>query len=140
MHAERIREFLSTLPHVVETASDTTRWGDKIVFSVGDQAIGGEMFSQIDFEKDGRAVLSFAADPERFHELIEIDGVIPAPYRARLHWIALMRWDAIVDSDLKDLLRNAWALRYAKLPKQIRELLLTSPGKSKHPRLDAGAI
>jgi predicted DNA-binding protein (MmcQ/YjbR family) len=140
MDAERTREFLSTLPHVIETASDTTHWGDKIVFRVGDQAIGGKMFSQIDFEKDGRSVFSFAADPERFHELIEIDGVIPAPYRARLHWVALMRPNAIGDKELKDLLRNACALTLAKLSKHTRELLLTSAGKSKRSRLDADAI
>ncbi|WP_348640830.1 MmcQ/YjbR family DNA-binding protein [Granulicella arctica] len=74
---------------MVETVSETTQWGNKLVFRVGDQAVGGKMFSQIDFEEDGRAVLSFATDPERFHELIEREGVIPAPYRARLYWIAL---------------------------------------------------
>jgi len=84
------------------------------------------MFSQIDFQEDGRAVLSFATDPERFPELIEIDGVIPAPYRARLHWIALMRWDVMRDSELKDLLGNARALTFGKLPKRARDLLTKS--------------
>jgi predicted DNA-binding protein (MmcQ/YjbR family) len=123
MNAETARKFLSSLPNVVETVSDTTRWGDKLVFRAGDQGLGGKMFCQIDFEKDGRAILSFAAGPERFHELIEMDGVIPAPYRARLYWVALMRWDAIGDSDLKDLLRNAREITFAKLPKRTRELL-----------------
>lgn len=123
LDAECAREFLSALPNVVETVSDTIRWGDKIVFRVGDQAAGGKMFSQIDFETDGRAILSFAADPERFQELIEIDGVIAAPYRARLHWVALVRWDAIGDYELKDLLRKARDLTFAKLPKRMRESL-----------------
>jgi predicted DNA-binding protein (MmcQ/YjbR family) len=126
MDAERTREFLSSLPHVVESASDTTRWGDKIVFRVGDRAVGGKMFCQFDFEKDGRTTLSFAADPERFHSLIEIDGIIPAPYRARLHWVALKRWDAIGERELKDLLRNARAITFSKLPRQTRELLMKS--------------
>jgi predicted DNA-binding protein (MmcQ/YjbR family) len=131
MDAERTRAFLSTLPHVVESTSDTTRWGDKIVFRVGDQAAGGTMFSQIHFEKDRRAILSFAADPERFHELIEIDGVIPAPYRARLHWVALMRWNAISDSELKELLRGARDLTFAKLPKRTRDSLELAGSKQK---------
>jgi predicted DNA-binding protein (MmcQ/YjbR family) len=126
MDAERTRAFLLSLPHVVETATDTTRWGDKLVFRVGDQTAGGKMFSQFDFEEDGRVVLSFATYPERFHELIERDGVIPAPYRARLHWVALMRWDAIGDSELKELLRQASALTFAKLPKRTRDLLAKS--------------
>jgi predicted DNA-binding protein (MmcQ/YjbR family) len=131
MDAERTREFLSTLPHVVETAADTTRWGDKLVFRVGDQAAGGKMFSQIDFETDGRAILSFAADPEQFHELIGLDGLIPAPYRARLHWVALMRWDVLRDSELKALLRVARDLTFARLPKRTRDLLTKGGGKPK---------
>jgi predicted DNA-binding protein (MmcQ/YjbR family) len=123
MDAERTREFLKSLPMVVETATDTTRWGDKLVFRVGAQAAGGKMFSQIDFEEDGRAILSFAAGPEGFRELIEREAVIPALYRARLHWVALMRWDAIGDSELKELLRNAIAITFDKLPKRARDLL-----------------
>jgi predicted DNA-binding protein (MmcQ/YjbR family) len=130
MDADSVRRFVRSLPHTVETASDTTRWGDKIVFRVGDQASGGKMFCQIDFEKDGRAILSFAAARERFDGLIELDGVIPAPYRARLHWVALIRWDAIGDSALKGLLRDAMALTFDKLPKRTRDLL-TKGGKRK---------
>jgi predicted DNA-binding protein (MmcQ/YjbR family) len=126
MDAERARAFLLSLPYVVETVSETARWGDKLVFRVGDQAAGGKMFSQIDLEKDGRAILSFAADPGRFHEFLEREGVIPAPYRARLHWIALLRWDVVRDSELKDLLCTARALTFAKLPKRTRDLLTTS--------------
>ena len=113
------------------TDSDTTRWGDKIVFRVCDQAAGGKMFCQIDFEKDGRAVLSFAAVPERFNELIEMDGVIPTPYRARLHWVKLTRWDAIGESVLKGLLRDAIERTFAKLPKRTRDLLTRGGSKSK---------
>jgi len=120
MDAESIRAFVLSLPHVVETATDTKQWGDKIVFRIGDQAMGGKMFAQIDFEKDGRAILSFAAGPDRFHELIERDGVIPAPYRARLYWVALLHWDALSSSELKDLLSTARELTLAKLPKQTR--------------------
>lgn len=121
MDAERTRKFLLSLPHVVETVSETVRWGNKLVWRVGDQAAGGKMFAQIDFEEDGRAVLSFATDPERFHELIEREGIIPAPYRARLHWVALEQWNAIRHSELKELLRNAVARAFAKLPKRLRE-------------------
>jgi predicted DNA-binding protein (MmcQ/YjbR family) len=127
MNAENARAFISSLPHVVETASNTTRWGDKLVFRVADQAAGGTMFSQIDILEDGRTILSFATDPEHFQELIERDGVVPAPYRARLHWIAMMRWDAIGDKELKDLLRTGREITFAKLPKQTRHLLTKAP-------------
>jgi predicted DNA-binding protein (MmcQ/YjbR family) len=130
MDAESARAFISSQPHVIETVSETARWGNKVVFRIGDQAVGGSMFSQIDFKDDGRAVLSFATDPELFHELVERIGVIPAPYRARLHWIALMQWDAICDSELKGLLSAAIAVTFAKLPKGTRDLL--SAGGDRH--------
>lgn len=123
MDAERVRVFLSSLPGVVETVSETTRWGNKLVYRVGDRSIGGKMFSQIDFEEDGRAILSFATDPEEFPELVGREGIVPAPYRARLHWVALMRWDALRDLELKDLLRKAREIVFAKLPKRVREQL-----------------
>jgi predicted DNA-binding protein (MmcQ/YjbR family) len=123
MNAESMRVFVLTLPHVVETATDTTTWGDKLVYRVGDQAIGGKMFSQIDFEEDGRAILSFAAGAEAFQELIERDGVIPAPYRARINWVALMRWDALGDSELKILLSRAAEMTFDKLPKKVQVML-----------------
>jgi len=126
MDAQSARAFLSSLPHTVETVSQTARWGDKLVFRVGAQTAGGKMFSQIDFLEDGRAILSFATDPECFHELAERDGIIPALYRARLSWIALMRWDAMPDSELKDLLRRANSLTFAKLPKRTRDSLTKS--------------
>lgn len=123
MDIEHTRRFLASLPDVVESASEGTRWGDKLVFRVGEQGIGGKMFAQIDFEPDGRALLSFAAEPERFYTLVEREGIAPAPYRSRLHWIVLNRWDAVGDKELEELLRQARILTFTKLPKRTRYLL-----------------
>lgn len=123
MDAERARAFLLTLPYVVETGSETRTWGDKLVFRVGAQTDGGKMFAQFDFEEDGRAVLSFAAGPGGFRELLERDGVVPAPYRARIYWVALEGWDVIDGVELEELLRRAHALTYGKLPKRVRDLI-----------------
>src|SRR2546422_11637089 len=95
MDAERIRGFLLGLPHVVETR----QWGNNLVFWVGDKAIGGKMFALINLDHPGprlaRSDFMFAVHPDRFHELLETEGIIPAPYLARAHWIALERLDAI---------------------------------------------
>jgi predicted DNA-binding protein (MmcQ/YjbR family) len=115
MDAERMRGFLRSLPNVEEIESQTKRWGNKLIFR-----IGGKMFSQIDFVADGRAVLTFVVNPEIFDELTAREGVVPAPYRARIHWMALESWDALRDAELKDLLREARALTLAKLPKSVR--------------------
>jgi predicted DNA-binding protein (MmcQ/YjbR family) len=123
MNSESAREFLLTLPHVVETM----QWGANLVFWVGDKAIGGKMFAVMNLDADGRAVLSFAAGPEGFAELLEGDGISPAPYLARAHWVALERWSVLRVSELEDRLRQAHALIFAKLPPRTRDVLAMSP-------------
>jgi predicted DNA-binding protein (MmcQ/YjbR family) len=123
MDAELAREFLLKLPHVEETM----QWGANLVFWVGDKAIGGKMFALVNLDEDGKGVISFHAGQERYSELLEIDGVIPAPYMARIFWVALTRWDAIPSRELLELLRNGRALVYAKLPNRTKDVLAMPP-------------
>jgi len=119
MNVELLRTFLLSLPQVEETM----QWGDNLVFWVGDKAIGGKMFALANLSPDSRGVLSFAAGPERYAELLEIEGVFPAPYMARIYWVAIERYDAFTSNELKDHLRNAHALTYNKLPKRVKDVL-----------------
>jgi predicted DNA-binding protein (MmcQ/YjbR family) len=117
MDVERLREFLLKLPHVAETV----QWGNNLVFWVGDKTIGGKMFALADLDGGEKGVLSFAAGPELFVELVEKEGILPAPYLARAYWVALESWDALRSSELEDLLKHAHSLVYAKLSKRTRE-------------------
>ncbi|HEX4022793.1 MAG TPA: MmcQ/YjbR family DNA-binding protein [Acidobacteriaceae bacterium] len=119
MDADEVRENLLKLPHVEETM----QWGANLVFWVGDKAIGGKMFALVNLDEDGRAVLSFHAGLERYAELLENEGVIPAPYMARIYWVALERWDALPRRVLLELLARARELVYAKLPKRTKDAL-----------------
>jgi predicted DNA-binding protein (MmcQ/YjbR family) len=119
MDAERAREYLLRLPHVVETM----QWGANLVFSVGDKAIGGKMFAMLNLDEDQRAVLSFAAGPERYAELLETEGVFPAPYLARAYWVALRHWGALRSIELEEQLKLGHGLVYDKLPKRTRDVL-----------------
>ena len=53
-------------------------------------------------------------------QLVEREGVIPAPYLARAQWVALEQEDALRLPELKRLLREAYDIVLAKLPKKIR--------------------
>jgi predicted DNA-binding protein (MmcQ/YjbR family) len=119
MDAERLRKFLLALPHVVETE----QWGHNLVFWVGDKAIGGKMFALINLDGDGAAVVSYSAGPERYAELVEIDGLLPAPYMARIYWIAAERWNVFRTPEWETELRAAHALTFAKLPPKVRKTL-----------------
>ncbi len=123
MDAERLREYLLRLPHVVETM----QWGANLVFWVGDKAIGGKMFAVLNLDDDHKAVLSFAAGPERYAELLETEGAFPAPYLARAHWIAIRDWAVFPSSELKDLLEHGHRLVYDKLPKRTKDVLAMPP-------------
>ncbi len=127
MDAETLRAYLLTLPDVVETM----QWGDNLVFWVGDKAIGGKMFALASLEPDHGAVLSFAAGPERFAELVEQEGLFPAPYLARAHWVAMERWDTVGIRELKELLAGARDLIYAKLPAGTKTVLAMSAAEKK---------
>jgi predicted DNA-binding protein (MmcQ/YjbR family) len=127
MDAESLRAFLLSLPEVVETM----QWGDNLVFWVGDKAIGGKMFALASLTPDHGGVLSFAAGPERFAELVEQEGVFPAPYFARAHWVAIERWTTLSITELKEHLRHARDLVYEKLPKRTKAMLAMSRGEKK---------
>jgi predicted DNA-binding protein (MmcQ/YjbR family) len=119
MNVESLRKFLLSLPHVEETM----QWGDNLVFWVGDKAIGGKMFAVANLDRDNNGVLSFSAGPDRYHELLETEGAFPAPYMARIFWVAIERYDVFPRAELEQLLRNAHQITLAKLPKRTRDVL-----------------
>ncbi|MFY9937125.1 MAG: MmcQ/YjbR family DNA-binding protein [Silvibacterium sp.] len=119
MNVELLRSFLLSLPHVEETM----QWGDNLVFWVGDKAIGGKMFALANLSGGGNGVLSFAAGPERYAELVEVEGAFPAPYMARIYWVAIERYDVFSVKELKEHLGNAHTLTYNKLPQRLKDVL-----------------
>jgi predicted DNA-binding protein (MmcQ/YjbR family) len=127
MDAEQARAFLLTLPHVVETE----QWGHNLVFWVGDKAIGGKMFALVDLNKGIHGKISYAAGAEHFAELVEIEGLYPAPYFARIFWIAAERWDVFRNAEWKEELRAAHAITLAKLPPKVRGSLDLPPAEMK---------
>jgi predicted DNA-binding protein (MmcQ/YjbR family) len=124
MDAERLRTFLLTLPHVEETV----QWGGSLVFWVGDKAIGGKMFALVNLNPEshpGRTatVIMYSAGPSRYSELLEMEGLRPAPYMARIYWIAAEHWQVFRNPEWHDELTAAHALTYAKLPPRVRATL-----------------
>ncbi len=111
MDIESVRTFCLSLPH----ADEKVQWVSDLLFR-----IGGKMFAVVALEPSHGVVLSFKCTPEKFAELVEQEGIIPAPYMARMHWVGLERFDALPDRELKPLLANAYKLVLEKLPKKVR--------------------
>ena len=115
MSVEFVREVAMALPNVTEQI----QWEDHLLFKVG-----GKMFAITTLGPVG-VRLSVKSTPERFAELTEIPGVIPAPYMARNFWVALERWDAVRRAEMEELIRESYKLVFAKLQKRTQAELAT---------------
>lgn len=118
MAFERTRAYLLSLPRVEETL----QW-NLCVYWVGDKAVGGKMFATLDPEPGEAYVMRFAVPPEQYDMLLETDGVSPAPYLARAHWVAVTDWRAFREHELHAHLQAAHARVEAKLPPRTQRLL-----------------
>ncbi len=105
-----VRSFCLAMP----SATEDVKWEKDLVFSVG-----AKMFAVTCLEPAAVA-LSFKCSPDVFAELVERPGIIPAPYLARAHWVALEDEDALTRRELEPLLRAAYEQVLAKLPKRLR--------------------
>ncbi len=118
MNLDQARIFLTSLPHAIEAE----QFGG-LIYWLGDNAIGGKMFAMLNIEASDRYRLSFPAGAERFAELIEQDGLAPAPYLARVFWVAAERWDVLRHPEWEAELRASHALTHAKLSPKTRQVL-----------------
>ena len=125
MHADIdwVRELCLSFPHATEQVT----WGADLTFR-----ISGKIFAVAVLEP-ARVWLSFKCSAENFAELTERDGVIPAPYLARAQWVALERKEALQKEELAPLLREAYDLVFAKLPKKTQQALLGSKQRKSKP-------
>jgi len=132
MDNERIRAICMALPHVAETVN----WGHHLVYWAGDRDIGGKMFAMTDLDGTGTGVLWFHCGAERFHELLEVEGIIASPYLAKAYWVTLERWNALRPREIEEELRRAHDLIFEKLPKRTK-VLLALPEKEQKKAIDA---
>src|SRR5262245_59324716 len=114
MDLEKIRLYCLSLPHVTERV----QWGIDLLFCIGEK-----MFAVAGLDATYPTKHSFKFKPEKFVQLIEQEGIMPAPYVARYHWVALEDLNALPQRELKELLKNAYQLVHDKLPKKTQAKL-----------------
>ena len=111
MDIETVRTHCLSFPY----ATENVQWGNDLVFK-----ISGKMFAVLVLEGASKYCLSFKCTEEKFAELIERDGIDPAPYSACYHWVAFEGFDVLSEKELKALLRNSYDLVFEKLPKKTK--------------------
>jgi predicted DNA-binding protein (MmcQ/YjbR family) len=92
------------------------------------------MFAVMVLEGPVKYIMSFKCTEERFNELIEQEGIDPAPYMARNKWVAIERFAVLSDKELKCLLRTSYDMVLEKLPKKVRAQLGASPSSTTRPK------
>src|SRR5438552_2774183 len=117
-HIDWVREFCLSLPH----ATEDVQWENNLLFR-----IAKKMFCIASLEPAARVKFCFKCTPEKFAELVEIEGVIPAPYMARNHWVGIVERNALRQPEIKELIQNSYRMVLEKLPKKLQ----TELGKKK---------
>ena len=110
MDFEAAKALCRTFPGCTEDL----KWGCDAVFSVG-----LKMFAVSRHEAPANGI-SFKVDDERFLELTDRPGIIPAPYLARAKWVYVEKASALSDKEAHALLRRSYELVFAKLTKKLQ--------------------
>ena len=101
MDVDSIRRYCLSFPNTREKL----QWGETLCFKIGEK-----IFTLLSLDLTSATRLSLKCTPERFAELIEVEGVRPAPYVGRYHWVALERLDSLPDREIEELIAASYAM------------------------------
>ena len=71
----------------------------------------------------GPSKIIFKCAPEVFAEMVEREGMIPAPYMARNHWVSVTEIELFRQPELKERIAASYQLVFDKLPKRTQAQL-----------------
>ncbi len=101
--------FCRSLPMVTEDI----KWGNDLMFSIGKKIFAGFSASGTD------ASFSCKVAEDEFPLLTSMRGILPAPYAARYHWVAIED-GALPTNEATTLIRGSYDLVKAGLPKKLQ--------------------
>ncbi len=104
MSVESIRHFCLSFPH----ATENLQWGDDLCFKVG-----GKIFALLSLSSVPQRLM-LKCKPEKFAELVEQQGIVPAPYVGRYKWVSFERLDVLPWIETKDLVEQSYQMVAAK--------------------------
>lgn len=110
MDIEAAKALCRSLPGCVEDI----KWDTNLVFSVG-----GKMFAVTTTDAHAGAI-SFKVEDDRFLELTDRPGIIPAPYLARAKWVQVQREAKLGKTEAEALVRRSWELVFARLTRKLQ--------------------
>ncbi len=112
MNIESLRNLCLSLPGVTEDI----KWDHDLCFS-----IGGKIFCVTTVDADDGA--SFKVRDEDFKEMVDREGIIPAPYLKRSHWVYVLDFLWLNEAEWQHYISQSYELVKATLSKKLRENL-----------------
>ena len=109
MNLDALRKFCATLPG----ATMDIKWGADEC-----HCVGGKIFAVFLLREGRGGSVSFKCEPERFLELTDVPGIVPAPYLARAHWVQVTDRKSLTDAQARALVERAHELVLRKLTKR----------------------
>lgn len=106
---EWLRKLCLSLPD----ATENLQWGETLCFKVR-----GKLFATVHLSEGKLAPIVLKSAPDKFHELLEIEGISVAPYVGRYQWIQLANSNVLPSVKLEALIRQSYELVVAKAPKK----------------------
>lgn len=107
MDIETLRDICTSLPHVTEDI----KWGNDLCF-----LIGQKMFCVTGL--NAPLQISLKVTDEKFAELSNSAGIIPAPYVARYKWILIEDVNRFNNKQWQYYINQSYNLVKARLPKK----------------------
>jgi predicted DNA-binding protein (MmcQ/YjbR family) len=120
MNLDGLRRHCATL----SGATRDIKWGADEVYSVA-----GKMFAVFWIDKGKPKTVSFKCDPERFLELTDQKGIVPAPYLARAHWVQVQDPKALADAVARELVARSHDLVFTKLTRKQQAEIAGAPAR-----------
>ncbi len=113
MNAHEVREYCLTFPGCTEEV----QWEDDLLFKVWGKTF---VFSGM----EPRSGYSIKCTEKSFNELIELEGIIPAPYLARNKWVQVNPAECTLKkNEIQKLIAASYNLIFAKLSKKFARVL-----------------
>ncbi|HEX5316610.1 MAG TPA: MmcQ/YjbR family DNA-binding protein [Candidatus Kapabacteria bacterium] len=112
MDFESLHAYCLSLPG----ATEKIQWENDLLFQVGGKTF---VFAGLSAPWS----LSIKCSEEEFAELIERDGIIPAPYLAQHKWVQLKSLTSLPERELKERIHKSYHAVAAKLSKTVQRSL-----------------
>ena len=114
MEPQDLETFCGSWPGV----ASGVKWEDDLVFTVA-----GKMFVVTGLRGPHKQRISFKVDPDRFLELTDQPGMMPAPYMARAFWISIVEPERFSRETIETFVRRSYELVRAGLSRKIQAKL-----------------